>query len=154
MAPSSRKFPFSPSRTLGWSAGVVGLIAGLMFATNASLFATPPDERRPENLAELVHLERERLDATNSEVEELRSEVTDLIQNQKTVSSPPAPRTAAGRVAVEGPGVVVKLWDAPARDPLPDGVGSMTSSCTSRTSNPSSTHWAGGAEAWRSRATG
>lgn len=103
---------------------MVGLIAGLMFATNASLFATPPDERRPENLAELVHLERERLDETNSEVEELRSEVTDLIQNQKTVSSPSrTSEAAAGRVAVEGPGVVVKLWDAPARDPLPDGVG-------------------------------
>src|SRR5699024_4388374 len=98
MAPSSRKLPFSPSRTLGWSAGVVGLIAGLMFATNASLFATSPDERRPENLAELVHLERERLDATNREVEELRSEVTDLIQNQKTVTSPTgADETAAAR---------------------------------------------------------
>jgi len=124
MAPSSRKLLFSPSRTLGWSAGVVGLIAGLMFATNASLFATAPDERRPENLAELVHLERERLDATNREVEELRSEVTDLIQNQKTVTSPAGiDEPAAGRVAVEGPGVTVKLWDAPARDPLPEGVG-------------------------------
>src|SRR5699024_8407720 len=117
MAPSSRKLPFSPSRTLGWSAGVVGLIAGLMFATNASLFATSPDDRRPENLAELVHLERARVAATNREVAE-------LIHNQKTVTSPTgADETAAGRVAVEGPGVVVKLWDAPARDPLPDGVG-------------------------------
>lgn len=95
-----------------------------MFATNASLFATSPDERRPQNLAELVHVERERLDGTNVEVEDLRSDVSDLISNQVTVSGPSqATEIAAGRVPVEGPGVVVKLWDAPIRDPLPDGVG-------------------------------
>src|SRR5690625_7115109 len=116
MAPSSRKLLFSPSRTLGWSAGVVGLIAGLMFATNASLFATAPDERRPENLAELVHLDRERLDATNREVEELRCEVTDPIQNEKTVTSPAgSDEPAARRVAVAGRGMTGKLWGALAR---------------------------------------
>src|SRR5699024_4548062 len=111
MSPSPR---FSTSRTLGWSVGVVGLIAGIMFATNASLFATSPDERRPQNLAELIHLERERLDETNLEVEALRSEVSDLISNQVTVSGPSqATEIAAGRVPVAGPGVVVELWDAP-----------------------------------------
>lgn len=114
----------SSRRSLGWSVGVVGLIAGIMFATNASLFATPPDERRPQNLAQLIHLERDRLEETNREVEELRSEVADLIKNQSTVSGPSqGTQIAAGRVAVDGPGVVVKLWDAPVRDPLPDGVG-------------------------------
>src|SRR5699024_3476655 len=29
---------------------------------------------------------------------------------------------AAGRVPVEGSGVTVKLWDAPLRDPVPEGV--------------------------------
>lgn len=112
------------SRPLGWSVGVVGLIAGIMFATNASLFATSPDERRPQNLAQLIHLERERLNETNEEVEELRSEVAELIKNQSPVSGPSlGTEVAAGRVAVTGPGVVVKLWDAPVRDPLPEGVG-------------------------------
>src|SRR5699024_12559836 len=45
-------------------------------------------------------------------------------QRQTRVTRPPgAEEPAAGRVAVEGPGAVVKLWAAPARDPLPDGVG-------------------------------
>src|SRR5690625_1641973 len=114
----------SRSRKLAWSAGVVGLLAGVLFATNASLFATAPDERRPQNLAELIRVERERLAETNAEVEELRAVVTDLIQNQQTVSGPTMPaQVAAGRVAVNGPGVSVKLWDAPMRDPLPEGIG-------------------------------
>src|SRR5699024_7196926 len=111
------------SRTIGWSVGVVGFVAGIMFATNASLFATPVDERRPQNLADLVHDERQRLDETNEEVEELRSEVAELISNQVSVSAPSlGTEIAAGRVAVEGPGVTVKLWDAPFREPLPEGV--------------------------------
>lgn len=120
--PASRSSP--RSRPLGWSVGVVGLIAGIMFATNASLFATAPDERRPQNLAQLIHLERERLDETNKEVEQLRSEVAELIKNQTPISQPSlGTEIAAGRVAVDGPGAVVKLWDAPLRDPLPEGVG-------------------------------
>lgn len=119
-APASEKHKRTP---LAWSVGVVGLIAGVMFAMNATLFATPPDDRRPENLAELVHLERERLNETNTEVEELRSQVSDLIEVQRTVSGPSeAMQMANGRVPVVGPGVVVKLWDAPMRESLPEGV--------------------------------
>lgn len=111
------------SRRTGWTVGIVGLVAGLMFVTNANLFATAPDERRPQNLAELIHVERDRLESTNTEVEELRSEVAELINNQQTVSGPSLDtQIAAGRVAVDGPGVSVKLWDAPLRDPLPEGV--------------------------------
>lgn len=90
---------------------------------NANLFATDPDERRPENLAELVHLERDRLSETNAEVEEIRSEVSALVGTPIDVSGPSLPtEIASGRVAVEGPGVMVKLWDAPLRSPLPEGV--------------------------------
>lgn len=118
MTPAATK-----SRKLGWSVGLVGLIAGIMFATNASLFATSADDRRPENLAELVHLERDRLDETNSEVEQLRSEVASLIDSQALTESPsPETEVIAGRAPVEGPGIVVKLWDAPIQDSLPEGV--------------------------------
>lgn len=102
---------------------MVGLIAGLMFATNASLFATTGDERHPQNLAELVKVERDRLDDTNTDVEELRDEVTELVDSQDSVSEPSVGlQIASGRMPVTGPGVTVKLWDAPMRDPLPDGV--------------------------------
>lgn len=111
------------SRTLGWSVGIVGFIAGIMFATNATLFATPPDQRRPQNLADLVHIERQRLSETNKEVEALRSEVAELITKQDSVLAPtPELEIAVGRTAVEGQGVTVKLWDAPIRDPLPEGI--------------------------------
>lgn len=113
----------SPSRKLGWSVGLVGFIAGIMFATNASLFATSSDDRRPQNLAELVHVERDRLEETNADVEELRSQVSALIDSQSTVDDPTSDtEIAAGRVAVEGPGVMVKLWDAPVRENLPEGA--------------------------------
>lgn len=101
----------------------MGVIAGIMFATNASLFATAPHERRPENLAELVRDEQERLAVTQVSVEELRAQVGDLVSEQ--VPHPEISvnlEVAAGRVAVDGPALVVKLWDAPMRDPLPTGV--------------------------------
>lgn len=117
--------PSSPhSRTLGWSVGVVGLIAGVMFATNASLFATSPDERRPQNLADLIYVERQRLEETTEEVEDLRSEVAELIKNQQVISGPSEDlEVSTGRLALEGPGITVKLWDAPFRENLPEGVG-------------------------------
>lgn len=111
------------SRPFAWSVGVVGVIAGIMFAMNASLFATSADDRRPQNLAELVRVERDRLEETNSDVEELRAEVSELINAQDVTSGPSVNmEMAAGRVAASGPGVVVELWDAPLRDPLPEGV--------------------------------
>lgn len=120
--PASSSSPHS--RTLGWSVGVVGLIAGIMFATNANLFATSPDERRPQNLADLIHVERQRLEATTMEVEELRSEVSELIKNEQVFAGPSEDlEVSAGRIALEGPGVTVKLWDAPFRETLPEGVG-------------------------------
>lgn len=120
--PASSSKPHS--RTPGWSVGVVGLIAGIMFATNANLFATSPDERRPQNLADLVHVERKRLEATTAEVEQLRSEVSELIRTEQVFAGPSEDlEISAGRIALEGPGVTVKLWDAPFRESLPDGVG-------------------------------
>lgn len=110
-------------RPLAWTVGVVGILAGIMFATNANLFATAPDERRPQNLAELVRDEQERLASAQGTVEELRAQVSELVAEQvpHPVISPDL-EVAAGRVEVDGPGVIVKLWDAPLREPLPTGI--------------------------------
>lgn len=94
--------------------GVVAAVAGLMFATSASVFADD-DERRPTDLRGLVADENARLDAVNSDVADLRREVADL---EAEVGAGPAPEDAdvamsAGFVAVTGPGVVVELSDAP-----------------------------------------
>ncbi|MPV49194.1 DUF881 domain-containing protein [Pseudactinotalea sp. HY160] len=111
-------------RTGHWSLAVVGVLAGILFATNARLFAEA-DTRRPENLVDLVRVERDRLEQTNADVIELRAEVADLVASADEFSQAgpdPEVEYAAGRSAVTGPGVVVKLWDAPRRDTLPPGV--------------------------------
>ncbi len=101
-------------------AGVVAFIVGILFATNATLFRGATD-RHPENLTDLVAVETSRLEAAAEDVEALRAEVSALIDAGRDV---PAPTTtdaddlpeglASGRYAVSGPGIVVRLWDAPA----------------------------------------
>lgn len=102
--------------------GVVAALAGALFATNATLFRGA-EERHPQNLVELVAVESARLEGAAEEVDALRTEVdalldltTDRIDPPET---PPEVAFAAGRVAVEGPGVVVGLWDAPAANAPP-----------------------------------
>lgn len=102
--------------------GVVGLLAGLLFSTSASLAADSTD-RRPETLRDLVEVEADRLDQTNAEVVALRDEYADLLAEQADPDSlDPAVAFAAGTTAVTGPGIVVRLWDAPPAVQLPEGA--------------------------------
>ncbi len=100
------------------SIAVVAVIAGLLFAINATLFRSSGD-REAQNLSDLVQEEEVRVDQITQEVEALRADVDRLVE-QASAGEPPsdggltgATAIAAGRVAVVGPGVVVKLWDAP-----------------------------------------
>lgn len=100
------------------SIGVVAVIAGVLFATNAALFRTK-DDRHAENIRELVAEEGARLEDATTEVEALRAEVQGLAGRAAgalpgDVGTPVGIAVAAGRLPVTGPGVVVKLWDAPA----------------------------------------
>lgn len=96
--------------------GVVAALAGALFATNATLFRDV-EERHPQNLVELVAVESARLESMVDEVDALRTEVDALLDLTSAAIAPPEvpPEVtlAAGRIAVEGPGVVVSLWDAP-----------------------------------------
>lgn len=102
--------------------GVVAVIAGLLFAMNATIFADG-GERRPQDLTGLVMEESRQLDEQNVAVEELRQEVADLqaaVGGGNSVHDDAA--FAAGLVAVTGPGVRVELSDAPTTGVLPEGA--------------------------------
>lgn len=106
--------------------GAVGVLAGLLFATNAGLFASAT-ERQPQNLRDLVRAENEQLQEVSSDVTELRGEVEALLTEQSEAnpetSARPEVTVAAGRTAVEGPGVTVRLWDAPSSVEPPSDFG-------------------------------
>lgn len=110
--------PAAPNRRRRLGAvAAVALAAGLLFGTSATLLRQG-EERQPENLADLVAVERERLEGVSGEVEALRVEVEALVaEGSGTPASPPTQTWAepmeAGRVAVVGPGVAVRMWDAP-----------------------------------------
>lgn len=98
--------------SLGVAAVAFG--GGVLFATNASLFAED-DQRAPTNLAELAAAETERLEQLEAENAELRAERDALLAG---LAEPPTQQdeqlvTSVGRSAVRGPGVEVQLWDAP-----------------------------------------
>ncbi len=97
--------------------GLVAAVAGALFATNAALFRSNGG-RHPQNLAELVRVESNRLAAFSEDVDGLRVEVTSLIEQERgyvppTEATPSDVDLASGRVPVVGPGLVVRLWDAP-----------------------------------------
>lgn len=112
-------------RRISWrSAGVVtvALLAGMLFATNASLFRGE-ESRSPTNLVELARAEGERLEANEEHVSELRERTAAIIEELETGAEPDAEvddlvSLAAGRTGVTGPGIVVEMWDAPAPSDL------------------------------------
>ncbi|WP_454296785.1 DUF881 domain-containing protein [Salana multivorans] len=94
--------------------GAVAFIAGVLFATSASVFAGQ-ETSRPRDLSGLVATESKRLTERNAEVEELRGEVQLLEESLDVVVEAPseAEALALGLGAVRGPGVRVTLDDAP-----------------------------------------
>lgn len=106
---------------------LVLVMAGFLFAANARL-AGGLDAREPQDLAGLVQVEIDRLEEIEAEVNALQAEV-DRLTDVQTADLPqrdPAEAEleafAAGRVAVSGPGLTVRLTDASASAPQPDWV--------------------------------
>lgn len=99
-----------------WPVGVVAFIAGLLFATSASVFESDTDEITARSLPALVEDESQRLNERTEEVEELRAEVAAL--EAALVVTPhqatSAEALAVGLDAVVGSGLSVTLDDAPA----------------------------------------
>src|SRR5690625_1142696 len=97
--------------------GLVAALAGVLFATNASLFADDTS-RTPTDLVDLARVETARLAENEAEVAELRRRRDELVaarQPMPEVDPEESELTAlaAGRTPVTGPGVVVELRDAP-----------------------------------------
>ncbi|MCM3661170.1 DUF881 domain-containing protein [Georgenia satyanarayanai] len=98
--------------------GVVAALAGVLFATSATLFEDDAD-RSPTNLVDLARVETARLEDNEAEVSALREQRDALVAAQQPlpeqdIRSSELTALAAGRTPVTGPGVVVELWDAPA----------------------------------------
>jgi len=108
-----------------WAPGAVGVLAGLLFATNAGVFAEASD-RQPLDLRDLVRDENERMNLSADEVSELRSQIEELIDAQApttaTAEQSSGVDVVAGRGDWHGPGVRVQLWDAP-YDEAPEDFG-------------------------------
>lgn len=103
------------------SVGLVLALAGLMFTASARL-ARGDEARHPENLAQLVESESDRVARLSAKVDALSDEIAVLSAEQGSPASadPNLSETtsvAVGTVPVTGPGITVSLDDAP-----PDGV--------------------------------
>jgi uncharacterized protein YlxW (UPF0749 family) len=105
------------------SVGLVLALAGLMFTANARL-AGSQEERHPQDLGELAEVESTRVASLAGQVDALRADVESLTeQGTRSVDVGDPEETAlvalaAGRLAVTGPGLTVRLTDAPADGPL------------------------------------
>jgi uncharacterized protein YlxW (UPF0749 family) len=101
------------------SVAIVLALAGMMFVANARL-ARGTDERHPQNLADLAAVEESRVARLQGEVGTLRAEVDRLTEKQARltglqIGSPGVGYDiASGKVAVTGPGITVRMTDAPA----------------------------------------
>lgn len=127
--PPAQVRPRAASGRVWGTFGVVAvlMIAGILFTANARL-AGGVDARQPQDLAGLVDAESDRAGTLQDEVDTLQAEVDALTDAQ--VDPVPGAQNdqaelvalAAGRVAVTGPGITVKLWDAPSDLPRPSWV--------------------------------
>ena len=121
-----RARPGGPARGSAGVAVVLGL-AMVLFAANARI-SGGVDARQPQDLPGLLDAEEGRVAELQEQVDQLGAEV-DALTEELAVELPEQDAVeleltalAAGRRAVTGPGVVVRLWDAePARN-LPDWV--------------------------------
>lgn len=104
---------------------VVLVLAGFLFASNARL-SGGVDARQAQDLPGLVESESQRVAELAEEVAELQADVERLTE-AATADLPQAdPQVAelrdlvAGRTPVTGPGLTVRLTDAPTSGPRPD----------------------------------
>ncbi|WP_051682017.1 DUF881 domain-containing protein [Cellulomonas sp. HZM] len=133
------------------SVAVVLALSAALFTTSAK-FARAQGERRPEDIEGLARVETTRVDRLTGEVDSLRAEVDRLADAASSGEKVGAPSAAyvleSGSVAVTGPGLTVRLDDAPVdsprRDEIPADVLVVHQQDIQAVMNAL---WAGGAEA-------
>ncbi len=93
-------------------------LAGLLFTANARL-ANSSEDRHPDNLAELVQIEAQRVEELQTTVDNLQETVDKLADksgasiDQGDVELVEHTGISAGATEVSGPGLIVELNDAP-----------------------------------------
>ncbi|MFC4129390.1 DUF881 domain-containing protein [Hamadaea flava] len=122
-------------RSLGWSVGVPAIMvaAGVLFTTSANIASGTDlrEDRRPQ-MAQVITEQQARIAEEQATASRLRTEVDDLTGNLAGSDTPiaqaraqaEARRRAAGLTALKGPGLTVRLNDAPASagNSRPDGA--------------------------------
>jgi len=109
------------------SVALVLALSGALFAANAK-FAHGSGDRHPQDLAELAMAEEKRVERLSTEVDGLSSDVLGLTtaENTQTGTEVGEPSLGylveSGLIAVQGPGLTVRLNDAPADSPRRDDV--------------------------------
>jgi uncharacterized protein YlxW (UPF0749 family) len=133
------------------SVALVLALSGALFAANAK-FARASGDRHPQDLKELAQVETGRVERLSTEVDSLRAVVDDLTANENAGTPVGEPSTAymveGGIVPVTGPGVTVRLDDAPADSPRREDVTADTLVVHQQDLQAvMNALWAGGAEA-------
>lgn len=104
----------------------VAIMAGLLIAANATLNAGPASDRRPTNLRELLAHERSQLEESTEYAAELQAEMDEYLVEPDTVDDLGLDHEgvtfASGRSEVQGDGITIELWDAPAPPEIPTGM--------------------------------
>jgi len=133
------------------SVALVLALSGAIFAANAK-FARATGDRHPEDLADLTEVEASRVEDLSSQVDALRGEVDTLTQDENSghdVGSPGLGYVVeGGSTPVTGPGLSVKLDDAPEDSlRLPDVRPDLLVVHQQDIQSVMNALWAGGAEA-------
>ncbi|MBO9555866.1 DUF881 domain-containing protein [Cellulomonas sp.] len=133
------------------SVALVLALSGAIFAANAK-FARATGDRHPEDLADLTEVEASRVEDLSSQVDALRSEVDTLTKDENSghdVGSPGLGYVVeGGSTPVAGPGLSVKLDDAPEDSlRLPDVRPDLLVVHQQDIQSVMNALWAGGAEA-------
>ncbi|WP_311836199.1 DUF881 domain-containing protein [Cellulomonas fimi] len=116
-----------PGRRGTASVALVLALAGVIFSANARL-ASGQEGRHPQDLASLSEVEADRVAVLAQRVDGLREQVDELTARQPVSVDTGDPRAvtlidiASGRAPVTGPGVTVRLTDAPYDGALPPNV--------------------------------
>ncbi|MGY4644441.1 DUF881 domain-containing protein [Cellulomonas sp. URHB0016] len=107
------------------SVALVLALSGAIFAANAK-FARATGDRHPQDLADLTQVEAHRVEDLSSQVDALRADVDTLTEDENSghdVGSPGIGYVVeGGSTPVTGPGLTVKLDDAPEDSPRLAGV--------------------------------
>ncbi|GEA85254.1 MULTISPECIES: DUF881 domain-containing protein [Cellulomonas] len=110
------------------SVTVVLALSGALFAANAKFAEADDAERHPQDLRELTVAEVERVEVLTGEVDALRGEVDGLTEaaarsaGTQVLDPPTGFRVESGVLPVTGPGLTVRLDDAPQNQPGLEGI--------------------------------